>query len=166
LEAADEVGRTCDELYKVQYIAAHCKPAHHSNKERYKEIGDALDKCLEPPSTANELRQMFMRMPSGKTGGPSGATREHYIHLPDFMLVKLLPLVERIFSGQAPDRLRLGVIAPLLKSDSKYRPVTLLESLWKCCMTRVSDKLLDVIAKYQLLDATQYAFLRGGTGKR
>jgi hypothetical protein len=159
-DAVDEVGRTCDELLKAEFIATHCEPTNH---DKLKEIGEALDKCLEPPRTGEELRKMFMRMPSGKTGGPSGATREHYIHLPDFMLTKLVPLVERIYLGQAPDRLRLGVISPLLKNDFKYRPVTLLESLWKCCMTRVSDKLLDVIAKYQLLDETQYAFLRGGS---
>jgi hypothetical protein len=151
-DAVEEVKNTIKVLSWIEKIAIHARPASLQDDVKHREIGTAIIKCLEPPTSAEELRKMFMRMPSGKTGGPSGTTREHYVHLPDFMLGKLLPLVRRIFEGQSPDRLRLGVISPLLKNDHKYRPVTLLEPLWKCCMTRVSDELLNTVAKHKILN--------------
>jgi hypothetical protein len=41
--------------------------------------------------------------------------------------------------------------------------VTLLETLWKTAMPRISDRLLDTLHEHGLLDKAQYAFVRGGS---
>ena len=49
-----------------------------------------------------------------------------------------------------------------MKNARRFRPVTLLEVLHKACKARVSDRLLDVIEKHELLHKCQYTFLRNG----
>jgi hypothetical protein len=70
--------------------------------------------------------------------------------------------INSIIDGTCTDKYKLGAIVPLLKDERRYRPVTLLETLWKTAMTRISDRLLDVLHKHKLLHPTQYAFIRGG----
>jgi hypothetical protein len=125
------------------------------------EVISSFRTIMAPLETAEEVRRMFMRLPSGKTGGSSGICREHYIHAPDAVLLEIMPFLNKILRGEAPDRIRHGIIAPLLKSDFKLRPITLLEAAWKACMARVSDRLLDVTANHRLLSDKQYAFIRG-----
>ena len=97
---------------------------------------------LEPVSAVDseaivELRGLFARLPAGKTSGPSGASREHYLHLPNHLLFGVRLLVNRILAGMDPAETRRGVITPLMKYARRFRPVTLLEVLHKACMARV-----------------------------
>ena len=114
-------------------------------------------------TTVHELREAIRRCQAGKCGGPSGITREHLLYLPDDVLEQFIPLINTIIDGTCTDSYKLGAIVPLLKDERRYRPVTLLETLWKTAMTRISDRLLDVLHKHKLLHPTQYAFLRGGS---
>ena len=92
---------------------------------------------------------MFRRPPPGKTSESSGVSRGNYLHLPDQLLLRLRPLmINRILAGSAPDATRLGVIAPLIKNNRRFRPVALLGVLPKVCMARVSDWFLDVIDRH------------------
>ena len=122
---------------------------------------------LVPVSAVNseaivELRGLFARLPAGKTSGPSGASREQYLHLPGHLLLRLRPLVNRVLAGTAPAETRRSLLTPLMKDARRFRPVTLLEVLYKACMARASDRLLDVIEKHELLHKCQYTFLRNG----
>ena len=106
---------------------------------------------------------MFRRPPPGKTSGSSGVSRGNYLHLPDQLLLRLRPLmINRILAGSAPDATRLGVIAPLIKNNRRFRPVALLGVLPKVCMARVSDWFLDVIDRHGPLHKGQYEFLLNG----
>ena len=123
------------------------KPAAAGKKEEvaaaFKSIKDNVD--------VKELRRMLVRCNSGKAGGPSGITREHLLHAPEWVLEHFVPIVNNILDGTCSDRLKLGCIIPLIKDEARYRPVALLETVWKCCMTLISDRLLDVLQKFSLL---------------
>ena len=118
---------------------------------------------LSKIQTTDELRAALRRCQAGKCGGPSGITREHLLYLPDDVLENFLAPINSIIDGTCTDKYKLGAIVPLLKDERRYRPVTLLETLWKTAMTRISDRLLDVLHKHKLLHPTQYAFIRGGS---
>ena len=112
-----------------------------------------------------DLRAAIRRMQPGKTGGFGGITREHLLNLPDDILSLFLPFANSILDGTCPQEFKLGIIVPLSKDERRFRPVTLLGPLWKAVMTRVSDRLLDVLHKQGVMDPAQYAFLRfGSTG--
>jgi hypothetical protein len=156
-----EIELMVNELQKVDRIAEllNSRAAPENKRE---EVEAAYIEALAPPTTPGEVRNMFRRLPSGKTGGKSGCCREHYIHAPDKILASLIPLIEEIFKGTSPDILRLGVINPLYKDSSSFRPITLLEPIWKACQARVSDRCFQVAVKYNLLNDNQYAFVPGG----
>jgi hypothetical protein len=75
-----------------------------------------------------ELRAMLKRSPPNKTGGPSGLTREHFLHLPDEILRCFVPFVNELLDGKAPMAIKLGIIVPMVKDAQRYRPITLLET--------------------------------------
>jgi hypothetical protein len=118
---------------------------------------------LSKIQTTDELRAALRRCQAGKCGGPSGITREHLLYLPDDVLEHFIAPINSIIDGTCTDKYKLGAIVPLLKDERRYRPVTLLETLWKTAMTRISDRLLDVLHKHKLLHPTLYAFIRGGS---
>jgi hypothetical protein len=109
------------------------------------------------------LRAMLKRCPPNKTGGPSGLTREHFLHLPDEILRCFLPFVNKLLDGEAPTALKLGTIVPMVKDAQRYRPITLLETLYKATTTLVSDRFYAMAAKFGILEPNQYAFRQGGT---
>ena len=106
----------------------------------------------------HELRKMLRRCNSKRSGGGSGITREHLLKAPLWVLEKFVPTVNSILEGTCEDRMKLGTIVPLIKDEARYRPIALLEVLWKCTMTLVSDRLLKVLHDFNLLENTQYAF--------
>jgi len=110
-----------------------------------------------------ELRAMLKRCSAGRTGGPTGICREHLLYLPTDVLELFVPLVNSILDGQAPASLKLGTIMPLIKDSKRYRPVTLLESLWKATTTLVSDRFFQLVEEFGILEANQYAFRRNGS---
>ena len=126
-------------------------------------ITAAFKTILAPITDATELREALRRCKPGKCGGSSGITREHLLYLPDSALSHFIDIANTIINGSCTTRFKLGVIIPLLKDDRRYRPVTLLETIWKTAMTRVSDRLLDTLHEFKLLNEAQYAFLRGGS---
>ena len=59
--------------------------------------------------------------------------------------------------------LKLGTVSPLVKDLARFRPVTLLEPIYKCCMATMAAKLLHALHEYGLLDAAQYGFVVDGS---
>ena len=162
LETEREATNIVTELEKTPSIAAHFNDQVVKNEDLVREIAEAFDEALAPPKTASDVRAMFKRMPPGKTSGYSGAAREHYLWAPDSMLEKLIPIIQLILDGDAPDITKLGVITPLPKTTTTFRPVTLLEVLLKSVTAHVSDKCFLLMEKYGLLNDNQYGFIRGG----
>ena len=73
-----------------------------------------------------------------------------------------VPIINSILDGSCTSDFKPGVVITLLKDERSYRPVALLETLWKTAMTRVSDRLLDTLQKFSLLNDAHYAFVRNG----
>ena len=92
-----EIDLMLGELEKVEQIAElfNSRAAPENKRE---EVEAAYMEALSPPTTAKEVREMFSRLPSGKTGGKSGCCREHYVHAPNEMLANLTPLIEEIYN--------------------------------------------------------------------
>jgi hypothetical protein len=110
-----------------------------------------------------ELRGMKKRCPAGKSGGPSGVSREHLLHMPTEILQRFVPLVNDMLDGRTPEALKRGTILPMVKDKSRYRPITLLELLYKADTTLVSDRFYAMAAEFGILEPNQYAFRTGGT---
>ena len=67
------------------------------------------------------------------------------------------------FAGEVVDELKMGIVSPLPKNLEAFRPVTLLEPLYKCCMATMSGKVLRFLHEYGLLDAAQFGFVVDGS---
>ena len=159
----EELKISLTQIDEAPHIANTMRPKPRADITTQSKITDSFDKIREPIMDPVELRQALRRCQPGKCGGASGITREHLLHLPDSALEHFVPIINTIIDGSCANRFKLGVIVPLLKDERRYRPVTLLESLWKAAMTRISDRLLDTLQEHHLLHNSQYAFVRGGS---
>ena len=72
-------------------------------------------------------------------------------------------MANSIIDGTSADSLKMGTIVLLLKDERRYRPVCLLEALYRATMTRMSDRMLDLFQEFDLLDEDQHAFVRDGS---
>jgi hypothetical protein len=127
------------------------------------EIAAAYRHAREPPSSAKEVREMFSKLKPHKTGGGYNTSREHWIHAPDDILTGLIPVIKSILAGKTFASMKIGIIVCLTKDTKRYRPVTLLQDIWKATTARVTDRILDMYAKYGILNSSQQAFIRLGS---
>ena len=93
-------------------------------------------------------------MDEGKTGRSLAV--EHLLALEDEHLQPWLNVTGMFFAGETVDELKLGTVSPLPKDLERFRPITLLEPIYKCCMATMSGKLLLLLHEWQLLDLAQY----------
>jgi len=71
----------------------------------------------------------------GKTGASMGLEQLRVLSkAEDHILKPWLEITGLFFAGEVPDELKLGVVSPLAKDEEKFRPVVLLEPLYKVCM--------------------------------
>ena len=77
-----------------------------------------------------ELRAVLQCIDKGKTG--RSMALEQLLHLDDHVLTPWLLVTVMIFAGEAVDELKLGTVSPLPKDLARFRPVTLLEPIYKC----------------------------------
>ena len=112
----------------------------------------------------DELRAALMAMAPGKTGASIGLEQLRVLtKAEDHILAPWLVITEMFFAGEVPDELKLGVVSPLAKDEEKFRPVVLLEPLYKVCMATMSSRVLNSLHKYGLLDSAQFGFVRDGS---
>jgi hypothetical protein len=124
---------------------------------------EIFTKALTPPRTAPDLRERFRLTKPGTVSGPSGITRGHLYHAPDFILEALLPVVADIVDGNYPDSLKLGAISPKPKDLYRFRPITLLEYLYRAVESTIATRLGLIIQELEITDTAQYGFVRGGS---
>ena len=68
-------------------------------------------------------------MDRGKTGQSIGL--EQLSELEDHVLEPWLRITDMFFAGEVVDELKMGIVSPLPKNMEAFRPVTLLEPLYK-----------------------------------
>eukprot|EP00964_Phaeocystis_antarctica_P006686 scaffold3612_cov75-Phaeocystis_antarctica.AAC.2 len=67
---------------------------------------------------------------------------EQLEQLDDELLEPWWVVTGMFFAGEMVDELRTGTVNPLPKDESRFRPVTLLEPIYKCCMATMAGRLL------------------------
>ena len=135
----------------------------HNPDKPPKTTVELFEFVLEKPTTTTELRKMFSDTKSGVVSGPSGINKGHLMYAPDHVLEALLPVVHDMLDGNYPDCQKIGAIAPKPKDLHRFRPITLLEYLYRAVDTRVTKRLLEVIEKLKLVDHDQFGSIRGGS---
>ena len=112
-----------------------------------------------------ELRAALQKLDKGKTGRSLAV--EHLLALEDEHLQPWLDDTAMFFDGKTACRRtqawQFGTVSPLPKDLEQFRPVTLLEPIYKCCMATMSGKLLLLLHDWQLLDLAQYGFVIDGS---
>ena len=73
---------------------------------------------------------------------------EHLLHLDKDMLATWLPVTRMIFAGETVEEGKLGTVGPLTKDLSRFRPITLLEPIYKCCMGTVAKRTAVLLHKF------------------
>ena len=68
-----------------------------------------------------------------------------------------------IFAGETVDSLKLGTLSPLYKDVARFRPITLLEPIYKCCMASMSRRLAQLLYNLSILHPAQYGFVADGS---
>jgi len=135
----------------------------HNPSTPTQEAVDLFKWTLEKPTTAKEARKMFSSTKSGVVSGPMGINKGHLVYAPDHILEALLPIIGDMLEGNYPDCLKIGAIAPKPKDLHRFRPITLLEYLYRAVDSRVTKRLLEVIEKLKLVDPDQFGSIRGGS---
>jgi hypothetical protein len=68
-----------------------------------------------------------------------------------------------IFAGETVEEGKLGTVGPLTKDLSRFRPITLLEPIYKCCMGTVAKRTAVLLHKYGRLNMEQFGFVSEGS---
>ena len=121
-----------------------------------------------PTAGLLHILQAALRRPQSLTFGPVVSLdflrTEHLLHLPDEHLQPWLLVTGMILAGEMVGELQLGVVVPILKNEGAFRPITLLEPIYKCCTARVSERLAQVLHRDGLLESSQFGFVVGSRG--
>ena len=110
---------------------------------------------------SNELRAALRVMGKSKTGRTLAV--EQLENLDDELLKPWLEVTGMFFIGEMVDEMRTGTVTPLPKDELRFRPITLLEPIYKCCMATMAGRLLHALHEFGLLDAAQFGFVVDGS---
>ena len=108
-----------------------------------------------------EVHAMFMALPNDKASGHDGATAEHFKHAPQAYHEALLPVINGMIDGNFPDETKLGVIVPTSKNKERFRPLHLLQIIYRAVDHRIASRLLDAIQDLGIAPPDQHGSLRG-----
>jgi hypothetical protein len=126
------------------------------------QLAEAFNGLLRPFKDVKELREALKRMKRGSTSGPLGVSVEHLIYATDEVLEVLIQLTAASFAGINGETADTGEIIPLFKSDSKFRPIVLLEVSHKVVTATVADRFSLLICEHCLVDDCHFGFVKGG----
>ena len=118
--------RHITELLDKTQVLAETMRTTKVTKSPVEDITDGFMRALDPIKDVVEFRAMIQRMQPSKSGGFSRTTREHLLYAPDNVLALFIPIANLIIEGKCSERMKLGIISPLVKDAKRYRPVTLL----------------------------------------
>ena len=150
LEEASGIAATLEQSAQTLREGLEPKASSEALREAYREAKRNF-------TDVAELRGALEAMGKGKTGRSMAV--EQLLHLEDRELEPWLLITKMFFAGEVVDELKLGTVSPLPKDQSRFRPVTLLEPIYKCCMSFMSAKLMRVLHENKLLDLAQYGFV-------
>ena len=117
--------------------------------------------------TAADFEFVLGQLPNNRAPGPDGIPFEILWHAPDSMKETIRACINSILIGEAsPPRSWMGgLICFLLKKDAVldipgYRPVCLLDTVYKILSAIITDRLYRLAERHGLLDSSQEGFRR------
>ena len=123
----------------------------------------AADNSMNRLETLDDLRAELSHMPRNSTSGMSGFTVNHCHCLPDAALSLVLLVTDCCFLGVFPDSFRLGVSLGISKSDKKFRPITLLETVIKLTAGTINRRVMRALYENDVLQCNQFGNVIGGS---
>jgi ribonuclease HI len=117
--------------------------------------------------TAADFEFVVGQLPNNRAPGPDGLPFEILRHAPDSMKETIRACINSILIGEAPPPRSWmgGLICFLLKKDAVldipgYRPVCLLDTVYKVLSAIITDRLYRLAERHGLLDSSQEGFRR------
>ena len=131
-----------------------------SGKDRTSHGGERVNylERLTREDWHNSLKEMNI----GSTSGLSGVTVAHLKACPDAVADYLLLITDCCLGGLFPQSFTTGSTLGIAKDDSRYRPITLLETVHKLVTATVNRRLLVDIHHRNLFWASQFGNVIGG----
>ena len=99
------------QLDKARALVTTLRTVKSKAGERQEALTAAYNTLLRHVNVT-ELRDAIKRCPTGKSGGPSGVSREHFLHMPTEILQRFVPLVNDMLDGRTPEALKRGTMPP------------------------------------------------------
>ena len=110
-----------------------------------------------------QVLDMFTDIQNNKVSGPTGMTAEHIRHAPDEVLKALIPLINDMIDGNYSPITLLGVLVPLSKNLERFRPIHLLEIVYRAVDRHITKHLLNAISTLKLVPPNQFGSIIGGS---
>ena len=119
---------------------------------------------LLKPISLKELKSTLKNLKNNKAPGPDEILNEYLKNLPNLAVKSLLHVLNNALKkGQIPDSWLQGYILPIYKKDEKsepqnYRPITLLNNIWKLLSSMCNNRILTFLEEQQILSNFQAGF--------
>ncbi|GBC48273.2 RNA-directed DNA polymerase from mobile element jockey-like [Rhizophagus irregularis DAOM 181602=DAOM 197198] len=134
------------------------------------DIDSSLYTSVMSPILDDEWINIRKSMPNNKASGPSKISYEMLKHLTGEAFNLSLVLANAcLIHGDIPADWREALIYPIPKPHEfdaqlkNTRPITLLETVWKCVVKIVTTRLSKILADNQILQGGNFAGLPGGS---
>jgi len=146
-------------------LMEYIKPAwHHLQPTEPSE--DLITEILwmfETITTDEDVFNMFNALKRSKVSGPSGLCTEHIIHASKEYREALVPVINELIKGNFPNKATLGTLVPTSKDLDRFRPIHLLEVIYRGVDHRITSRLLEIMKKHQIQPQNQFGSVRGGS---
>ena len=120
------------------------------------ELAAEWDAVFTPYADVNEFKEAIRALKASKTSGPSGITREHLLHAPEYILEQYLTYANAVLTQHNEAQCaKEEAEVPLAKSASKVRPIVLVDIIRKVPTTTVQRRAHELMARWGLLKTAQ-----------
>jgi hypothetical protein len=128
--------------------------------------GAAVQDCENAVNKFKDNTEMLLElnlMNKKSTSGLSGLTIAHCLLMPTAGLDILILITDCCLAGLFPDSYLLGASLGIGKSDTNWRPITLLEAPMKLVASSVNRRLMKTAYEHKLLSSNQFGNVLGGS---
>ena len=151
-EAGDVADSLRQHALPMAEVLSHCKVPSHARAAVQEEYRHAIRRYQD----VSELHTALNAAARGHSGRMLAV--EHLLHLPRERLRDWLPVTDMIFAGEPVDVLLMGIVSPLAKDEKRFRPVTLLEPIYKCVCMTIMGRIMVILFRHRLLNPAQFGF--------
>jgi hypothetical protein len=132
------------------------------NTDGIPQVSPGSGESLRGAITMEDFEFLLRQLPNNRAPGPDGLPYELIKEAPDSLKSIILTCVNKILTGDArpPKSWLGGLVRFLLKKEevtviSGYRPVCLLDTIYKILSAVITDRLYRLAERHGLLDPSQ-----------